>query len=282
MLVLFAALVGIAILSLAWGVTAKPSPGRMNLFSGLVPAGPAEAPPRSSFLNSFGQLTRKVLPSALIKGLNDRLVQAGHPKGIDLPKLLGIKAGLLVVLFLFPTFLGQPLLGLIFGVVGFFVPDYWVLTERDKRQAAMRDSAADTIDQLTIVVEAGLGFDAALDRVANTSEGPLALELQRTAEDMRSGIPRDQALKGLADRTQIPEIRQLVTALVQAQRHGTPLASTLRVQSAELRDKRTQRIEEKAAKLATKMVAPIVICFLPVFFIVILVPALATLADALG
>jgi tight adherence protein C len=279
MLILSGVAVAIAILTLIWAITAKPSPARANLFADLPPVREER---HATLLPRLGHAVRRVLPTSLTTGLNERLVQAGHPKGLDLPKLLGIKAALLITLFLFPTLLGQPILGLIFGIIGFFAPDYWVLSERDKRQAAMRDAAADTIDQLTIVVEAGLGFDAALMRVANTNDGPLAQELQHTVSDMSAGVPRDLALKGLADRTRSPEIRHLVTALTQAQRHGTPLADTLRVQAAELRDKRTQRIEEKAAKLATKMIAPIVLCFMPVFFIVILVPALASLANVFG
>ncbi len=279
MLILSGVAIAVAILALVWAVTAKPAPGRAHLFAELGQVGEER---QATLLPRLGHAVRRVLPRSLTNGLNERLVQAGHPKGLDLPKLLGIKTALLITLFLFPTFLGQPLLGLILGAVRFFAPDYWVLSERDKRQAEMRDAIADTIDQLTIVVEAGLGFDAALMRVATTNEGPLAQELQHTVSDMSAGVPRDVALKGLADRTRIPELRHVVTALIQAQRHGTPLADTLRVQATELRDKRTQRIEEKAAKLATKMIAPIVLCFMPVFFIVILVPALASLANAFG
>ncbi len=134
--------------------------------------------------------------------------------------------------------IGQPVFGLIAALVLFFLPDYWVMSLRDKRQDAIRSKAADTIDQLTICVEAGLGFDAALARVANTSEGPLADELQRTLSDIQAGVPRAQALRTMGDRVQIPEIRQLVTALLQAQKHGVPLAETLRIQSAEMRSKK--------------------------------------------
>ena len=123
----------------------------------------------------------------------------------------------------------------------FFLPDYWVLSVRDKRQAAMQADAADVIDQLTICVEAGLGFDAALARVATTTEGPLTDELRHTISDIQAGVPRPQALRTLADRAQIVEIRQLVTALLQAQKHGVPMAETLRIQSAEMRLKRKQR-----------------------------------------
>ena len=149
-----------------------------------------------------------------------------------------------------------------------------MLSTRDKRQTAMQAKAADIIDQLTICVEAGLGFDAALARVATTTEGPLTDELRHTISDIQAGVPRAQALRTLADRAQIPEIRQLVTALLQAQKHGVPMAETLRIQSAEMRLKRKQRTEEKAAKLTVKMLFPIIVCFMPVFMIITVVPAL--------
>ena len=162
----------------------------------------------------------------------------------------------------------------------FFLPDYWVLSVRDERQNRMQADTADMIDQMTICVEAGLGLDAAIARVAATGDGPLADELRRTMNDIRAGVPRAQALRALADRAQIAEIRQLVTALLQAQKHGVPLAETLRVQSGQMRQKRSQRTEEKAAKLTVKMVFPIVFCFLPVFMIVVMVPALISLFNA--
>jgi tight adherence protein C len=281
MLIVYGVAIGVAVIAFVSAVTAKPSPARANLFADL----PQPEAPESKLIGmmrGLGQSVRKVIPKPLVEGLSNNLVLAGHPRGMDMGRLVGLKVVLAALFGLFFLFLGQPVWALAFALAGFFGPDYWIASEKDKRQAAMRDAAADTIDQLTIVVEAGLGFDAALMRVATTNEGPLAAELQHTVQDMSAGVPRDVALKGLADRTKIPEIRRLVTALLQAQRHGTPLADTLRVQSADLRDKRTQRVEEKAAKLGTKMIFPIVLCFMPVFFIIILVPAVGQLANVFG
>ncbi len=263
-----------------WGVTAMPSKAHANLFAGLPQ--PQEPANRSGgTMRTIGQAVRRIVPSPLVDGLETRLVQAGHPYNLDLPRLLGIK--LLTTLFfvVLGLLVGQPLLAVVFGVLGFVLPADWVTALRDRRQSEMRLAAADTIDQLTICVEAGLGFDAALVRVASTNEGPLADELQRTVLDMRAGVPREQALRTLADRSQIPEIRQLVTALLQAQKHGVPLADTLRTQSADMRVKRKQMVEEKAAKLTVKMIFPIVVCFLPVFFIVVVVPAASKVFESL-
>jgi tight adherence protein C len=261
-----------------WGLTARPSAARANLFAGLPqPAAQRAASP----LRHLGQVARRLVPSPLVDGLEVKLVQAGHPYGLDLPRILGIKVvlGLLAASLL--LLMGQPVIALIAGVALFFLPDYWVLSTRDKRQTAMQAKAADTIDQLTICVEAGLGFDAALARVATTTEGPLTDELRHTISDIQAGVPRAQALRTLADRAQILEIRQLVTALLQAQKHGVPMAETLRIQSAEMRVKRKQRTEERAAKLTVKMLFPIIVCFLPVFMIITVVPALISIVSAI-
>ncbi len=263
-----------------WGLTARPSPARANLFAGLPqPASPSS--PSLTILRQLGELTRRLLPNALVDGLEVRLVQAGHPRGLDLARILGIKISLAVLAALLPLLNGQVLLAVIAAGLLFFLPDYWVLSMRDKRQNAIQADAADTIDQLTICVEAGLGFDAALARVATTTDGPLTDELRHTISDIRAGVPRAQALRALSDRAQIIEIRQLVTALLQAQKHGVPMAETLRIQSAEMRLKRRQRTEEKAAKLTVKMLFPIIVCYLPVFIIISVVPALISVFRAL-
>jgi tight adherence protein C len=264
------AMVG-AVAALWWAMTARPSKARANLFAGLPQAATSDAS-ADSIMSRLGTAARRVIPSQLIDGLEVKLVQAGHPYGLDLPRLLGIKLVLSSVTAFLLILVGQPVFGLIFALAVFFLPDYWVMTLREQRQDAIRSQAPDVIDQLTICVEAGLGFDAALNRVARTTEGPLAEELQRTMSDMSAGVPRAQALRILGDRVQIPEIRQLVTALLQAQRHGVPLAETLRIQSAEMRSKRKQHTEEKAAKLAVKMIFPIIFCFMPVFMIVSVLP----------
>ena len=262
-----------------WGLSAQPSPARANLLAGLQP----QTPPSklTSITRRLGQTTRRLLPNALVDGLEVNIVQAGHPHGIDLPRLLGIKVTL-AGLAAFALFLnGQLLLALIAAGVLFFLPDYWVVSVRDQRHGAIQADAADTIDQLTICVEAGLGFDAALARVATATEGPLNDELRHTVSDIQAGVPRAQALRALSDRAQVIEIRQLVTALLQAQKHGVPMAETLRIQSAEMRLKRKQRTEEKAAKLTVKMLFPIIVCFMPVFIIIAVVPALISVFSAL-
>jgi tight adherence protein C len=265
--------------ALWWGLTARPSAARANLFAGIAES--ANVPERrETLIRRLGRSARRWLPDPFVDGLEVRLLQAGHPYGLDLPRLLGVKVALAFVAALALVLAGQPILAVVAAGALFFLPDYWVLSMRDRRQEEMRTAAADTIDQLTICVEAGLGFDAALARVATTTQGALTDELRRTISDIQAGVPRAQALRALADRAQIVEIRQFVTALLQAQKHGVPMAETLRIQSSEMRLKRKQRTEEKAAKLAVKMIFPIVVCYMPVFLIITLVPAILQMVHA--
>jgi tight adherence protein C len=266
-----------ALALLWWGITATPSRARANLFAGLDIVSET---PKTSYLRQIGTATRRFIPHPLVDGLETKLVQAGHPYGLDLPRILGVKFTMAVVSGGFMLLVGQPLLALVVAPVLFFLPDYAVASMKDKRQDAMRRKSADMIDQMTICVEAGLGFDAAMNRVASTNDGPLAEELRRTIADLRAGMPRQQALRAMGDRAQIEEVRQLVTALIQAQRHGVPLAEILRAQAKEMRIKKKQRTEEKAAKLGVKIVFPVLVCFMPVFFVILLGPSLAGLMSA--
>jgi tight adherence protein C len=276
--ILFGAFIAAAVVVGWFTLTAKPSAARLNLFAGL----PIEAKPAESGVRTLGVKLRRFVPTGLLRSMERDLSQAGHPYGVDVPKLLGIQAVLIVMLVVLSLVLGQPLVALLGAVAGFLVPRFWVSNQRSKRQEAISGAVSDTIDQLTICVASGMGFDAALNRVATTNRGPLAAELQHTVSDMRAGVPRDQALRALADRTQIPEIKTLVQALVQAQRNGTPLSDTLRIQAAESRDRRKQAIEEQAAKLGTKLIFPTVLLFFPVIFVVLLAPAVAEFSKSFG
>ena len=117
-------------------------------------------------MRHVGTTTRRLLPNPLVDGLEVKLVQAGHPYGLDLPRILGLKVALAALSLFLLVLIGQPLLGVALAAFGFFLPDLLVGIQRDKRQTEMRSNAADLIDQLTICVESGLGFDAALSRVA--------------------------------------------------------------------------------------------------------------------
>src|SRR4051794_1546777 len=145
------AMVG-AVAALWWGLTARPSRARENLFAGLPgPAAPAD--PSETVMHRIGQAARRMMPHQLVDGLEVKLVQAGHPYGLDLSRLLGIKVVSSSASAFLLILIGQPVFGVIAAVVLFFLPDYWVMSLREKRQDAIRSEAPDIIDQLTICVE---------------------------------------------------------------------------------------------------------------------------------
>jgi tight adherence protein C len=276
-----AAVVG-AVALLWWGLSARPSRAAANLYSGLPVTVPtARKSALSTGTRRAGDLVRRIVPARLVDGLQTKLVQAGHPYGLDVARILAIKLAVSITTLLLALLAGNPLIAVAAGGLGFFLPDVWLGAQRDKRKEAMRLAAADMIDQMTICVEAGLGFDAALARVARANEGPLAYELSHTLRDMRAGVPRSQALRALAARSDVPEIRQLVLALLQAQKHGVPIADALRIQASEMRVKRRQLTEEKAAKMPVKIVFPTLLCMMPAMFIVILGPAVIRMVDTI-
>ena len=131
----------------------------------------------------------------------------------------------------------------------------------------------DTLDQMTIAVEAGLGFDSAMARAGKNGKGPLAEELVRTMQDIQVGQSRRQAYESLASRTGVPDLRKFVRAIIQADLYGISVADVLRTQAAEMRMKRRQRAEEKAMQIPVKVIFPLMLCILPVLFIVLLGPA---------
>ena len=165
-------------------------------------------------------------------------------------------------------------------VAGFFAPTMYLYQRSYDRSKRIQRELPDAIDLLTISVESGLGFDAALQQVAYNTEGPLADEFSRVLREMQIGSSRSEALRGLAERTNLTELRSFVSAMVQADAFGIPIANVLRVQSSEMRVKRRQRAEEKAQQVPVKMTIPLIFCILPSLFIVIMGPAVIQMMDS--
>lgn len=218
--------------------------------------------------------------------MSDRLVRAGNPLGLDVAAILGAKAllGALGALLGLLYLIGSPsLLAVAIAVVatfiGFNVPDLLLVAARDRRNDDVRRQAADVVDQLTVIVEAGLGLEAAMNRVADSTGGPLADEFRRTLQDIRAGVPRARAMKSMGERVEIPEIRQLTTSIIQAEIHGVPIARTLRIQAGEIRLRQYQAAEERAMKLPVKIVFPTLVCIMPALFVVILGPAVVRILN---
>ncbi len=227
----------------------------------------------------MARLARRLSPVGVAAKIQKRLDVAGNPAVWTVERVLSLKGfGLLIGAGL-GSILGSGALGILmtaaFAAGGFFLPDLLVYNQGTKRQQQLGRSLPDSMDLLTISVEAGLGFDAALSQVARNTDGPLAGEFFRVLQEMQIGKSRAEAFRGLAERTTVSELRAFVSSLVQADQFGIPVANVLREQSRELRVKRRQVAEEKAQKVPVKIMVPLVVFIFPVIFIIILGPAAA-------
>ncbi|MDE0805106.1 MAG: type II secretion system F family protein [Acidimicrobiales bacterium] len=159
-------------------------------------------------------------------------------------------------------------------------PNAKIKRAADDRRKAITNELPDVLDQLKVTVEAGMSFDGALLRAGQEGRGILATELLKTVNDMQLGLSRGEALQAMADRTDVADMRQFVTAVRQAEKHGFPLANILKLQALELRDRRRARAEERAMQVPVKITFPLVFCILPALFIVILGPAGINIVEA--
>ena len=227
----------------------------------------------------------RLTPSSMVAGLERHLAIAGLQGRWPVERILATKLvlgmlfGLFALLQLAASFSARSLLVAVgMTAAAWFAPDVFLRSRARERQQAIRRDLPDTLDQLTITVEAGLGFEAALARTARAGKGPLAEELLRTVQDVQLGSSRDGALTALSARLDVPELRRVVNALRHAERYGVPVAQVLRIESDEMRDRRRQEAEEQAMKLPVKILFPLMLCILPTLFIVVLGPAIAKFA----
>jgi tight adherence protein C len=222
--------------------------------------------------------------------IRSRLDAAGNPAGWSVDRVvsgkvlcagLGLVVGIVVAVLLGASFLPGVAVTLAGLVVGFFGPDLYLYQRGYDRAERLRRDLPDAIDLMTISVEAGLGFDAAVQQVAHHTAGPLAEEFVRMLREMQLGKSRTQALRGLAERCNVDDVRTFVSAMVQADSFGIPIAQVLRVQAGEMRIKRRQRAETKAQQVPVKITVPLVFFILPCLFIPVMGPALLTMMDNL-
>ncbi len=241
---------------------------------------------------AMGHLTgigRRFTASDQTDRMKRRLDLAGNPPSWNIDriiafKVLGLFAGL-VLGFLLGTVIGGllPTLATSVGgaLAGYYLPNLVLYQTAYNRSEQIRRDLPDALDLLTISVEAGLAFDAAVSQVARNTTGPLANEFFRVLQEMQIGTGRTEAMRALGERTDVDELQSFVTAMVQADAFGIPIASVLRVQAKEMRVKRSQRAEEKAQKIPVKILFPLIFCILPSLFIVVMGPAAINIYDAL-
>jgi len=232
-------------------------------------------------------LARALSPKGIGERIQQRLDFAGNIGRWNVERVLtfkgvGLVAGMVVGLVWHATVSVRVLLALLLGALGFYVVDLLIYNLGLKRQDDIRKGLPDAMDLLTICVEAGLGFDAALSHVSARIPGPIAGEFQRVLQEMQIGKTRSEAFRSVNDRTSVPELKAFVSSIVQADAFGIPVANVLREQSKEARIKRRQRAEEKAQKVPVKIMVPLVLFILPVLFIVVIGPGAISIVENFG
>jgi tight adherence protein C len=220
--------------------------------------------------------------------IQNRLSLAGRPGNltvngfISLKLVAGIIVGVLAFLLfsfanislpLLPEFIGHIVLAAVAGIGGYAFPDLWLRQKVTARQKEIRLALPNALDLLTISVEAGLGFDAALVRVTEKYKNALAEEFTQVLNEVRLGRPRLEALDDMGRRVGVEELHSFIQALIQSEQLGVGIAKVLRIQSEEMRRKRRQRAEEQAAQASLKMLFPMIGCIFPTIFIVLMGPA---------
>lgn len=242
------------------------------------------------FLNGvsqwFGQRTSTKAKSVL----EQRLAQAGHPFSLSsflaLRGLSAVGVGLAAFLLLLPTVSHDLLNGLLMIAVlvllAWRLPDFMLSRMISQRREKIERALPDVLDLLSVSVEAGLGLDGAVQKVGEKFSEPTAGEFRELLKEIRLGTPRIEALRGLADRTGVPDMRTFVAAVIQAEQLGVSIARVLKAQAEALRVKRKQRAQEKAMKLPIKILLPLVMFIFPTLFIVLLGPAVINIMDTLG
>ena len=234
------------------------------------------------FFNRIGQISQRFTPQATLESTRHKLEMAGNPMQMDPAFFLTLRfvfavlfAGVIVLVYITgrrPWLQGLGFSAL-FLVIGFMFPDLWITGRIKSRQRSVFRAMPDALDLLTICVEAGLGFDAAMSKVHEKWDNDLALEFGRVIQEIRLGKLRRDALRDMAERLGVPEMTSFVAAVIQSEQLGVSMAKVLRIQSDQMRVRRRQMAEEEAHRAPIKMVFPIALLIFPSLLIVLLGPA---------
>lgn len=228
-------------------------------------------------------------PRSNVQKVRQKLIEAGGPSKLGVNEFLGIRLllmGALGGLFFFLLAVsGAQLLYLVLfpvvvGMLGYMIPGIWLDRKIKERKRGIQKALPDAIDLLTISVEAGLGFDPALTRVAEKWDNVLTLEFRRLLSEMRIGKSRREAMREMVVRTNVDDLNVFIASIIQADQLGVSISQVLRVQSRQMRIRRRQRAEEQAHKAPIKMLFPMVFLIFPAMYVVILGPAIPQIANS--
>jgi tight adherence protein C len=233
------------------------------------------------FVAGLGSVGRRITPLDMRRRIAKKLVLAGSPAGWDAERVAALKVvgglvglGLSIFVVRAINVTGGYMIGVIvlLTAMGYLLPDVVLARAVDSRQGAIRKALPDTMDLLTISVEAGLGFDAALAQVVQNVAGPLAEELSRMLQEVQLGVSRADAFRHLGQRSNVDEMSAFVLAMVQADVFGVSVSKVLRAQAKELRTKRRQNAERIAMQIPVKILFPMIFCVMPALFVVVIGP----------
>jgi tight adherence protein C len=258
-----------------------------------------EAPSKKNrFLRFLGALGKKLEPKkeATISEMRRLFIKAGYRNPTALPLFFGLKT-LMALLFFGAVFIAKlffwekmtaanfTYLSILLAILGFYLPNIWIKFRISNRKEKIQRGIPDALDLMVVCVEAGSGLDSALTRTAEEmkkTNSVLSEELGLVNLEIRAGKPRHEALKNLAWRTDLEDLSNLTTLLIQTEKFGTSIAQALRVHSDFMRTKRFQRAEELAQKMPVKLIFPLALFILPMFFIIVLGPAVSVFLKYLG
>ncbi len=237
-------------------------------------------------LNAASRLFRRLSPTRRIVLTRQRIVYAGQEGRTTVERIFTYKAvaavgGLLFGLLGSPVAIPTPIWAALLAFGASFVPDVLLSSRANARQSDIARALPEALDLLALTVEAGLGFEQALEVVVDNSTGPLTGELTRLLSEVELGVPRREALAALRDRTDVPELSSFVVALVQSDQMGIALGDVLKTQAQQVRLKRQQRAKEQAAKTPVKILIPVVLGIFPAIFVVTVGPGAINIAKAL-
>jgi len=241
-------------------------------------------------VEALANAATSVLPARVLANIEKQLIRAGSPMSLNAYVVFWMISvffisGLMltaVVIVWGAVGIQQALVVLGFAALGWMVPGQWLKGRLGARQKLVIKGLPDALDLVTTCVEAGLGLDGALARVAEKSSGPLAGELTRMLREVAMGKMRREALTELADRIGVDELTSFVNAIIQAEQLGVGIAQVLRVQADQMRTRRRQRAEQAAHEAPIKMIFPLVLFIFPAFMLVILGPAVLRIATSLA
>jgi len=254
----------------------------------LVPLSERAIAPVMGWLTSVG---RRFTPTGYVDNIRRKFVWAGVGNADGVDRFLAVRvltaAAVLPVLFLMlvvnPLHLSGMSLLLVTALLVLALalgPDAWLNRKVEERHLALQEKLPDVLDLLTISVEAGLGFEQALDRTIAAVPGALSDEFARMLGEVRAGASRADAMRAMEQRTNVPEVRSFVLAILQADTFGVSIGRVLRAQSDEMRIKRRQLAQEKAQKAPVKMLIPMVFCVFPALFVVVIGPAIINITES--